>query len=465
MLNPLSLCKHITDLKTNQRLNACDAICLQETWLNSEEESAEIYYLQDKTASYVSVGDSRGIANYFSSKFVEGMKIAKPNYQIAAIESKEIMIINIYRSSGPFEVDFNEDFTNIFESNHGQNIILAIGDFNFCEREEAHHPMREMLLQKEFQSLLYQVPGSTTMQSIGTHIKGRCLDQAYQWSRDGTYDLCTASVWTSSFSDHDPIFVEIRLGDEQNITDNCDAFSKVRQAWSEKTFTQATAQAKQAEGSPQITKKPRPAVTTAKFVTVTSSGFETKHKSQIQTTARTFTNPADKSVYVNEVFSGKIAVRCWMNASLQLLSCGSDHKGDSGWQSLQSKWGLILSQFRRHIEYKTTHLAIRGMPEQYNLGDPHKVFDNILNSDYKICDIKHIFCHRVTSITIMNNCSHTSENPTIDTRVMTLLPLPPDNSDMNHYMEQPLVDNTDDYICEACEKMELSVKVHKIILD
>ena len=62
-LNTLSLRKHITDLKSNQRLNACDAICLQETWLNSEEESAEKYYLQEKTASYASVGDSRGIAN------------------------------------------------------------------------------------------------------------------------------------------------------------------------------------------------------------------------------------------------------------------------------------------------------------------------------------------------------------------------------------------------------------------
>ena len=96
-LNTLSLRKHIPDLKTNQGLNACDAICLQETWLNKGEESAESYTLEHKTASYVSVGDSRGVANYFSSKFVEGMKIAKPNYQIAAIESKEIMIINIYR--------------------------------------------------------------------------------------------------------------------------------------------------------------------------------------------------------------------------------------------------------------------------------------------------------------------------------------------------------------------------------
>ena len=147
-LNTLSLRKHITDLKTNQCLNACDAICLQETWLNSEEELAETYNLQDKTASYVSVGDSRGVANYFSSKFVEGMKIAQPNYQIAAIESKEIMIINIYRSSGPFEANFTDDFTTVFESNHGQNIIIAIGDLNFCEREEANHQVREILQKK-----------------------------------------------------------------------------------------------------------------------------------------------------------------------------------------------------------------------------------------------------------------------------------------------------------------------------
>ena len=76
------------------------------------------------------------------------MKIAQPNYQIAAIESKEIMIINIYRSSGPFEANFTDNFTTVFESNHGQNIIIAIGDFNFCEREEANHQVREILLKK-----------------------------------------------------------------------------------------------------------------------------------------------------------------------------------------------------------------------------------------------------------------------------------------------------------------------------
>ena len=290
---------------------------------------------------------------------------------------------------------------------------------------------------------------------MGTHIKGRCIDQAYQWSRDGKYDSCTASVWTSSFSDHDPIFVEIRLGDEQNSTDNCGAFSKAKQAWSEKTFPQATAQAKQAEDSPQKTKKPGPAVTTAKSAIVTSSGFQNECKTHIQTTSRRFTNPADKLAYVNGC-PGRISVRCWMNASLQLLLCGLDHKGESGWQSLQSKWGLILCQYRRHMEYTNTRVAIQNMvgndgSERYNLGDPQKVFDNIENSDYKISDVKQIFSHRISYITAMNNCSHTVKNQLIETKVSFMLPLPPDNTDINQYLEQPLIDNVIDYTCEECK--------------
>ena len=36
-------------------------------------------------------------------------------------------------------------------------------------------------------------------------------------------------------------------------------------------------------------------------------------------------------------------------------------KGEIGWQSLQSKWGLILSQYKRHLEYNNTRVAIEGM--------------------------------------------------------------------------------------------------------
>ena len=56
------------------------------------------------------------MATYFISKFVEGMKMAKQNYQLSAIESQDIMIINIYRSSGSLDADFKDYFTNIFKS-------------------------------------------------------------------------------------------------------------------------------------------------------------------------------------------------------------------------------------------------------------------------------------------------------------------------------------------------------------
>ena len=68
---------------------------------------------------------------------------------------------------------------------------------------------------------------------------------------------------TCSFSDNDQIFVEIRPENEQSSTENCDASSKAKQAWSEKTFPRATAHTKKAEGSPEITKITRPKATTA----------------------------------------------------------------------------------------------------------------------------------------------------------------------------------------------------------
>ena len=146
-----------------------------------------------------------------------------------------------------------------------------------------------------------------------------------------------------------------------------------------------------------------------------------------------------------------------MNASLQLLLCGLDHKGEIGWQSLQSKWGLILKQYKRHLEYNNTRVAIEGMvgndgSERYNLGDPQKVFDNIESIDYKISDVKSIFSHRVSITTTMNSCSHNSKSPKIQSRVSTLLSLPPENTDMNQYMEQPLVSKPKDYECEECKK-------------
>ena len=129
----------------------------------------------------------------------------------------------------------------------------------------------------------------------------------------------------------------------------------------------------------------------------------------VEIDARKFTNPADKLAYVNRI-PARIPVRCWMNASLQLLLCGLDHKGEIGWQSLQSKWGLILSQYKRHLEYNNTRVAIQSMvgndgSERYNLGDPQKVFDNIESIDYKISDVKSIFSHRVSITTTMNSCS------------------------------------------------------------
>ena len=140
-----------------------------------------------------------------------------------------------------------------------------------------------------------------------------------------------------------------------------------------------------------------------------------------------------------------------MNALLQLLLCGLDYKGEIGWQSLQSKWGLILSHYKRHLEYNNTRVAIEGIvgnegSERYNNGDPNK-----------ISDVKSIFSHKVSITTTMNSCSHNPKSPKIQSRLSTLRSLPPENTDMNQYMEQPLVSKHKAYEHEELNIRGLSV--------
>ncbi len=179
-------------------------ICLQETWLEQNEEFNEKFNITDKSSKFVSVGGGKGIAIYFPSMFEEGMEIKKQNYQIAAIKSPQLMIINIYRSNHAYNEEFMKDFNEVLNSHENQDTIIVCGDFNFCEREQESHPIRQMLLKKKFKSLLNPPTAS--------HIEGRCLDQVYKWEKEESDIQCSAVVGTSSFSDHDPIFIDVILG-------------------------------------------------------------------------------------------------------------------------------------------------------------------------------------------------------------------------------------------------------------
>ena len=201
-LNVSSLKKHISDLSANQILCEHDIICVQETWLEANEEVGEEYQLPGKVGTFVSVGRGKGVAALFHPTFTESFTVKKSSHQMAAVSCKDLTVINLYRSANANTEELILDFLTLTQNFDGQQTIVLCGDFNFCEREDKLHAFRKMLLEKGFKSLL-KPPQAT-------HQEGRCLDQAYCKHGEPMRFLCTAQVGTSSFSDHDAIMISIR---------------------------------------------------------------------------------------------------------------------------------------------------------------------------------------------------------------------------------------------------------------
>ena len=141
------------------------------------------------------------MVTYFTDQFQPHCKIVKQYYQMAAVKSEKLTVVNIYRSREAKNEDFISSLMEILDESVQQEATLILGDFNFCERKNSCHPIRQKLLEEEFKSLLDP--------PFASHMDGNCLDQAYLRRRENSnQDMC-AHVGSCSFSDHDPVIVEV----------------------------------------------------------------------------------------------------------------------------------------------------------------------------------------------------------------------------------------------------------------
>ena len=203
-LNTSSLRKHFLDLKAFHSLLSNEVICLQETWFEEGNGDQEIQYnLCNKSAFFASGGRGKGVVTYFTHQFQPLCKIVKQYYQMAAVksESKSLVVVNIYKSREANSEDFISSLVEILNESAGQEATLILGDFNFCERKDSSHPIRRRLLEEDFKSLLDP--------PFASHMDGNCLDQAYLRQRESSNEVICAHVGTCSFSDHDPVIVEV----------------------------------------------------------------------------------------------------------------------------------------------------------------------------------------------------------------------------------------------------------------
>ena len=120
---------------------------------------------------------------------------------MATVRSEKMTIVNIYRSREAKDEEFLSHLMEILNEDILQNAILVVGDFNFCERDKSFHPIRQALLGGNFKSLLDP--------PFASHIDGNCLDQAYLRKGENSNLNLRAHVGTCSYSDHDPVIVEV----------------------------------------------------------------------------------------------------------------------------------------------------------------------------------------------------------------------------------------------------------------
>ena len=189
-LNTLSLREHIDDVKGDFALMDSHVICLQETWLNSKEESFQRYDFPDHNIIFNSVGRGKGIATLYSDEFTFVEDVKHRDYQMTRIESSLFSVINVYRSVQA-DSTFIKSLINQIDF---ENNVIICGDFNFCSLEQQEHEISKHLNKLGFIQLIKNA----------THREGRSLDHVYFYHKDSTLAV-SCNTRGCYYSDHDQV--------------------------------------------------------------------------------------------------------------------------------------------------------------------------------------------------------------------------------------------------------------------
>ena len=118
-----------------------DVICFQETWIEPNQEDLSNFKLDGFNCHFVSLGRGKGVATYYKENFKFQDEVKNPMYQIAKIASKEVDIINVYRSSNAPSM-FMDNLKSLITQERETHIL---GDFNFCYKSDRNNKIANVL--------------------------------------------------------------------------------------------------------------------------------------------------------------------------------------------------------------------------------------------------------------------------------------------------------------------------------
>ena len=141
------------------------------------------------------VGFGKGIATMFSDEYSSMLDVKDEKFQMSKISSRDLDIINIYRSKGASSADFLFHLMSAFDTTKK---TMIVGDLNICGITEKNHTILVALKKFGFQQLI----------KYATHVEGRQIDHVFIYFPEEETELkITIHQSSPYFTDHDMFFI------------------------------------------------------------------------------------------------------------------------------------------------------------------------------------------------------------------------------------------------------------------
>ena len=197
--NIQSLRAHIEDLRQNSEIRKAHVICLSETWL-TDNDSQDTISIDGYTLETVNFGRGKGVAIYIqnSVNYMVVPLVRSTDCNALAIRThgaSNLLIVAVYKPVTTSTAAFCTEMNKITAQTELLDVDYAVftGDFN-------HNLLKDAIL-PPFRQYHQVISEPTTA-------KGTLLDHIYIKPRPTQY---VASVLTTYYSYHDPVFVAINI--------------------------------------------------------------------------------------------------------------------------------------------------------------------------------------------------------------------------------------------------------------
>jgi hypothetical protein len=196
-LNASSLKAHHEDIVCDDILLNSDVLCINETWLNTNDSNYEIPGYKE-----ISVRSGRGKGTSLYPKhhldLISEEYVKTDRAQMIKLCTKNVDIISVYRSSNHEDIQlFTNQLTELFST---EKTTIVCGDLNINYLKSAENIFSKKLTSLGFKQIVKEP----------THKEGSLLDHMYLYTPAEEFEVTEIFQHPLYFSDHDAICLQIK---------------------------------------------------------------------------------------------------------------------------------------------------------------------------------------------------------------------------------------------------------------